>query len=330
MIPPISLAYGTHREKVARRVQEKLKATSIEDAKKQVKKNSNVNANLQHSGILGQKWGLRRFQNPDGTLTEAGRKRYAKKGTSKLISDKEKYRAQKAKWAKDPASLYKHKDEYTKAELDKAMEVFASQNRIKAQLEADKAARQKAKEDLKKSKIEYKKLQLQDKLNQAKAEEDYKQLKLKTEQAKLQNEQTAEAAKQKQQFAKKDAQIALWRKRAEKAKNIMDYAKAGKTILDDMGITSKEEGESLLGSLAVSLGIKDISAAQAKKAAKEKKEKAEGALDFMKKIANTYSSINATNKIAGGQQYKIKFDSASDENLTLNDVLDYFKKYEFV
>jgi hypothetical protein len=210
------------------------------------------------------------------------------------------------------------------------MEVFASQNRIKAQLEADKAARQKAKEDLKKSKNEYKKLQLQDKLNQAKAEEDYKQLKLKTEQAKLQNEQTAEAAKQKQQFAKKDTQIALWRKRAEKAKNIMDYAKAGKTILDDMGITSKEEGESLLGSLAVSLGIKDISAAQAKKAAKEKKEKAEGALDFMKKIANTYSSINATNKIAGGQQYKIKFDSASDENLTLNDVLDYFKKYEFV
>ena len=86
----------------------------------------------------------------------------------------------------------------------------------------------------------------------------------------------------------------------------------------------------MLGSLAVSLGIKDISAAQAKKAAKEKKEKAEGALDFMKKVANTYSSINATNKIAGGQQYKIKFDNDSDENLTLNDVLDYFKKYEFV
>ena len=31
---------------------------------------------LYHHGIKGQKWGIRRYQNPDGTLTEAGRKRY--------------------------------------------------------------------------------------------------------------------------------------------------------------------------------------------------------------------------------------------------------------
>lgn len=33
---------------------------------------------LYHHGIKGQRWGIRRFQNEDGTLTEAGKKRYAK------------------------------------------------------------------------------------------------------------------------------------------------------------------------------------------------------------------------------------------------------------
>lgn len=39
---------------------------------------------LYHHGILGQKWGERRYQNPDGSLTEEGRKRY---GKQKLIDN---------------------------------------------------------------------------------------------------------------------------------------------------------------------------------------------------------------------------------------------------
>lgn len=44
---------------------------------------------ISHHGILGQRWGFRRFQNPDGSLTPAGRKRAQKlKGEYKALTGK--------------------------------------------------------------------------------------------------------------------------------------------------------------------------------------------------------------------------------------------------
>lgn len=51
---------------------------------------------LQHHGILGQKWGIRRFQNPDGTLTDAGKKRYTNDNVEKT-QNKKLTKQQKAK-----------------------------------------------------------------------------------------------------------------------------------------------------------------------------------------------------------------------------------------
>lgn len=52
---------------------------------------------LVHHGIAGQKWGIRRFQNEDGTLTEEGKRRYNespesetwKKSDAEHLSDEE-------------------------------------------------------------------------------------------------------------------------------------------------------------------------------------------------------------------------------------------------
>lgn len=49
-----------------------------------------MNNYIYHHGIKGQKWGVRRYQNPDGTLTPAGKKRISKeyKKVSMRASDR--------------------------------------------------------------------------------------------------------------------------------------------------------------------------------------------------------------------------------------------------
>ena len=57
---------------------------------------------LLHWGIKGMKWGVRRYQNKDGTLTAAGKKRYNAemerlKNEEKILKNKEATRAKLAK-----------------------------------------------------------------------------------------------------------------------------------------------------------------------------------------------------------------------------------------
>ena len=58
---------------------------------------------LYHFGIKGQKWGIRRYQNEDGTLTPAGKKRYGKMSNDELqktlYKQVKKARADQSNWS---------------------------------------------------------------------------------------------------------------------------------------------------------------------------------------------------------------------------------------
>lgn len=74
---------------------------------------------LAHFGIKGQKWGIRRFQNEDGTLTGAGRERYGSgtgTGTGTAREAAKKYYSQLENgMAKGRAVLKKAEDRFNEA-----------------------------------------------------------------------------------------------------------------------------------------------------------------------------------------------------------------------
>lgn len=105
---------------------------------------------LAHHGILGQRWGIRRYQNPDGSLTAKGRARYGTEENLKKVqtarAEAEAYRIRskaESKQAKADAKLAnkiakredKRLDKISKEDLKREKKYLKEQNKYRIKQE---------------------------------------------------------------------------------------------------------------------------------------------------------------------------------------------------
>ena len=124
----------------------------------------NYNEELYHWGIRGMKWGVRRYQNADGTLTAAGKKRYDKE-VSKLRAEQKGVKNKQATKDKfDKLEAKKRELEQQKKELEGESRV----SQVKQKVADNKASRPK------KNVKEMTDEELQQAINRMRLEEQYK------------------------------------------------------------------------------------------------------------------------------------------------------------
>lgn len=72
-----------------------------------------IDGELYHHGIKGQRWGVRRYQNEDGSLTDAGKKRYGAPDVQDRSTAKRMFRTDKKNAEEESLKL-----RYAKGEID--------------------------------------------------------------------------------------------------------------------------------------------------------------------------------------------------------------------
>lgn len=84
------------------------------------------NRELTHWGIKGMKWGFRRYQKKDGSLTPAGKKRY---GEEQVEETREERRSRLLK-STDATEIYKHRKDLTTSEIKERLDRIDTERRL--------------------------------------------------------------------------------------------------------------------------------------------------------------------------------------------------------
>ena len=100
----------------------------------------NTNDYLMHHGIKGQKWGVRRFQNPDGTRTAAGKKR--EKANREIDHEK-------LVKSTDANALYKNRSQLSDRELQDRLNRLRNEQELKRMADNSSSGKSSAKKILK-------------------------------------------------------------------------------------------------------------------------------------------------------------------------------------
>lgn len=133
------------------------------------------NYELYHHGTKGMKWGRRRYQNEDGSLTEAGKKRYGvdakDKGYNKQDESGTYYKTNKK--GKNRENLDVDVDRYVTEDMQRSKRIADDSTQLAGKLKTvnDKSMRNPKRERMDLSKLSDK--ELRDKINRELLERQY-------------------------------------------------------------------------------------------------------------------------------------------------------------
>lgn len=204
---------------------------------------------LEHHGIKGQRWGVRRYQNSDGSLTNAGRSRYGVGKPKYKIVAKSPFEKQQAKLKAQEKEMAQREEIQTRKnqlkerearlkDLGKSEETLRKEEMKRLEKELAALKKQDEKET-KKFKIQQEKEEKKELKKERKKEEEAVSYKKKQEEKEMKSIQ----AKRVKDMTTEELKAFNERYKAEQEylKNVNQYKKsAAKTVADILAKSGKE------------------------------------------------------------------------------------------